>query len=126
MGPQASSKDKNEIHDPGGVVRERERGSHSTSRGRKGVQLRGPELSISLWELKITGVQKQSCRWQRRGHPVGGGYRCHPGSASLGEREEAMEATVSVKRAEERGGRPSRPSIRGAERRDESKKAAGA
>ena len=40
--------------------------------------------------------------------------------------EEAMEATVSVKGAEEGGGRPSRPSIRGAERRDESKKAAGA
>ncbi len=86
MGPQASNKDKTEIHDPGGGVRERERGSHSTSRGREGVQLRGPELSISLWELKITGVQKQSCRWQPRGHPVGGGYLCHPGSASLGER----------------------------------------
>ncbi len=42
--------------------------------------------SRAWWELKITGFQKQSCRWQRRGHPVGGGYRCHPGSASLGER----------------------------------------
>ena len=33
------------------------------------------------------------------------------------------EATVSIKRAEEGGGRPSRPSIRGAEQRDDSKKA---
>ncbi len=76
----------NETRDLGGGDRERERGSHSTSRGREGVQLRGPELLILWWELKITGFQKQSCRWQRRGHPVGGGYRCHPGSASLVER----------------------------------------
>ena len=47
---------------------------------------------------------------------------CQSGRAE----EEAMEATVSVKRAEEGGGRPSRPSTRGAERKDESKKAAGA
>ena len=47
---------------------------------------------------------------------------CQSGRAE----EEAMEATVSIKRAEEGGGRPSRPSIRGAEQRDESKKAAGA
>ncbi len=48
----------------------------------------GPELSISLWELKITSVQKQSCQWQRRGHPSLGERRKRPLFQSRGPRRE--------------------------------------
>ncbi len=106
----------NETHDLGGGDRERERGSHSTSRGR---ELGSPVERARALDLVVgaEGFQKQSCRWQRRGHPVGGTQGLPVwASGGRGDGGHCFDQ-------EGRGG--SQADLR-SERREESKKAAGA